>query len=122
MKSRDRYYYVPVGNTINISSANMYGLCYPVPMDVAKQLGLIDTPAGAESTPNVEKVRRATAERNEWLYDQYRNHPEKTSEAIRREAKSKGWGVHSDAHLLKCIDAHCNDHNLPITRRNPPKP
>jgi hypothetical protein len=66
------------------------------------------------------QIIRANAERNEWLFDQYCNHPEKTIAAIRREAKQKGWHLGSDMTLRAAIKSHCKASGIdPPTRKTP---
>jgi len=85
---------------------------------VVKAKKLDEPEEGNSPAPIVKKARRAEADRNEWLWDQYAN-SEKTCEAIMREAKTKGWTINSNSHLLQCVDNHCADNEIPITRRNP---
>jgi hypothetical protein len=76
---------------------------------------------GAIAPAPVTKVPSPNAERNAWVYNQYVNHPKKTLDAIMREAKTKGWTINSDPHLLQCVDNHCDANGFTKTRRNPPR-
>ena len=70
-------------------------------------------------TINEEKtaIVRPNAERNQWLYDQYVNCPQKTLTAIRREAKKKGWLLGSDAALRNGVMRHCRTLNIDMPKR-----
>jgi hypothetical protein len=64
-----------------------------------------------------ERVVRPNAERNAWLYDQYKNHPKKTLASIRREAKAKGWVLNDDNALLSAVKSHCRSLNIDMPKR-----
>ncbi len=63
------------------------------------------------------KLPRPYADRNAWLYDQYKNTGKKMA-AIKKEAKDHTWTVDSDSHFYQCIDNHATDNGLQIYRRN----
>jgi hypothetical protein len=67
-------------------------------------------------------ILRPDAERNEWCYRQYMDHPDKTLREIRYEAKTQeGWILGSDPGLKKAIERHCKDHGIEIPMRKKPR-
>ncbi|MGA2703160.1 MAG: hypothetical protein ABSH35_18945 [Isosphaeraceae bacterium] len=71
-------------------------------------------PAACDQLPG---ILRPNAERNQWLYEQYVNHPEKTIRAIRSEAKTNGWILSSDQTLRKAVKSHCLSLGVDMPRR-----
>ena len=103
---RDVQYFQSMGSTIQVTVFK----CGDV---AAKNLGL------TKNSPEPIRIKGPNAVRNEWLYDQYVSHPEKTNESIRREARLHGWSIETDSHFLQCIDRHCTDNGIDKTRRKP---
>jgi len=65
------------------------------------------------------EIIRPNAKRDEWLYQQFRDHPEKTVAAIRFEAKQKGWHLSTDAAVRMAIKRYCELHRINVpTRQN----
>ena len=69
----------------------------------------------------VKKTRiRTNVNRDEWLYDQYLNHPEKTIREIRAEvkARNKRWKfLNSDQAAVQAIQRHCKSLGIPMPAR-----
>ena len=63
------------------------------------------------------KILRPNAKRDEWLFQQYRDHPEKTVAAIRFEAKQKGWHIYNDPAARMAIKRYCESHGIKTPTR-----
>ena len=57
------------------------------------------------------------ADRNEWCYHQFRDHPQKKIREIRAEAKQKGWILGSDQTFRKAVKSHCDSLEIDMPKR-----
>jgi hypothetical protein len=70
-----------------------------------------------DGRPADPRIIRPNAARDEWLYRQYCDHPEKTLGAIGRDAKEKGWNLGSDQAVLAAVKSHCKAQRIDMPRR-----
>jgi hypothetical protein len=82
--------------------------------EIDRLLAPVDIRQGRSAGGN---VIRANAERDEWCYRQFCDHPRKTVRALRSEARGRGWIIANDMAFRRAVEAHCKANGLDVPMR-----